>query len=272
MDSLLKYLIGSCAFVAILTACKDETQLSVVKFHPQIGQTYEWRLDSIELGDVKEYHSDIIDIDAFYATKELVSAFHKQGIKVIAYVSVGTIENYRSDRNLLPSDVIGNVYPEWPDERFLNIREIEKLKPFIQSRFDMIKAKGFDGIEPDNLDGMYCDNGFNLTLNDTKAFCEWIIDEAHNRGLCIAQKNTEELVPLLYKKFDFALTEDIFFSHTQDDYSSYIAAGKPVFSAEYTDEISPSEFSSEVCPKAKALKYYVFLKNRNLTRWTYVCN
>lgn len=250
----------------------DEPNVAANYFKPQIGDTFEWRLDSIGLDEVKEYHCNIIDIDAFSASKELVDAFHKQGIKVIAYVSVGTIENFRPDAALLPAEVIGNIYPAWPDERFLNIHEINKLKPFIQSRFDMIKAKGFDGIEPDNLDGMYENNGFNLTLEDTQAFCEWIIDEAHSRGLCIAQKNTEELVPILYSKFDFALTEDIFNTNTQADYSLYIAGGKPVFSAEYTDVMSPVEFSNNVCSKAKALNYFAFLKHRDLTRWTYDCN
>jgi len=261
------YIFLVCGF-----ACSEEQNTTSTYFKPQIGNSFEWRLDSIGLDEVKNYHCNIIDIDAFSASKELVAAFHKQGIKVIAYVSVGTIENYRPDAALLPAEVIGNIYPDWPDERFLNIRAINMLKPFIQSRFDMIKEKGFDGIEPDNMDGMYENNGFNLTLEDTHAFCEWIIEEAHKRRLCIGQKNTEELVPLLYTKFDFALTEDIFNSNTQGDYSLYISAGKPVFSAEYTDVMTPTEFSTSVCPKAKALHYFAFLKHRDLTRWTYDCN
>lgn len=253
-------------------ACTDEQNTTSTYFKPQIGNSFEWRLDSIGLDEVKDYHCNIIDIDAFSASKELVDAFHKQGIKVIAYISVGTIENFRPDAALLPAEVIGNIYPDWPDERFLNIRDINKLKPFIQSRFDMIKAKGFDGIEPDNMDGYNEDNGFNLTVEDTQQFCEWIIEEAHSRGLCIGQKNTEELVPLMHQKFDFALTEDIFNMNTQTDYMPYISVGKPVFSAEYTDVMSPADFSSTVCPKAKTLNYFAFLKHRDLTRWTYDCN
>ena len=136
----------------------------------------------------------------------------------------------------------------------------------------MIKAKGFDGIEPDNIDGYEEDNGFGLTLNDTKLFCDWIIDEAHSRGLCIGQKNTEELVPLMCNKFDWVLTEDIFNQNIQNLYSLYISVGKPVFSAEYTDEMSITDFNAFVCNKANQLKYFAFLKHRGLTKWTYVCN
>lgn len=203
---------------------------------------------------------------------ELVDAFHARGIKVIAYVSVGTFELYRPDLNLLPPEIVGNIYPAWPDEQFLDIRQIEKMKPFITSRFDMIKSKGFDGIEPDNIDTYGEVTGFDLQLDEVKKFCEWIIEEAHTRGLCIGQKNTEELVPLLYSKFDWALTEDVFHQNIQDDYSVYITDGKPVFSAEYTDEMDVTHFNTFVCNKASQLKYFAFLKHRDLTQWTYECH
>jgi hypothetical protein len=260
------------AFISCLSCTKDQpTTPAADYFRPRIGDDFEWRLDSIGIEEVHHYTCKIIDIDAFSATKELVDAFHSQGIKVIAYVSVGTFENYRPDKALLPPEIIGNIYPEWPDEQFLDIRQIEKMRPFISSRFDMIKAKGFDGIEPDNMDGYGEENGFNLTLDDTKIFCEWIIKEAHNRGLCIGQKNTEELVPQLYRKFDWVLTEDIFNQNTQSDYSLYISTGKPVFSAEYTDVTSAEHFNAFVCNKAKQLKYFAFLKHRDLTQWKYEC-
>ncbi|MFM2047806.1 MAG: hypothetical protein RI955_352 [Bacteroidota bacterium] len=272
MTKNIKYILILIAFTTFISCKKEQKPTATNNFYkPQIGDSFEWRLDSIGLNEVNQYSCKIIDIDAFSATKELVDAFHAQGIKVIAYISVGTIENYRSDSGLLPTEIIGNIYPAWPDERFLNIREIEKIKPFITSRFDMIKQKGFDGIEPDNMDGYGEINGFNLTLNDTKLFCEWIIEEAHRRGLSIGQKNTEELVPLLYKKFDWALTEDIFNTNTQNNYSLYITINKPVFSAEYSDVMSITDFNTFVCSKAKQLKYFAFLKHRNLTQWTYEC-
>lgn len=257
--------------IACASCTKEQPADPLDYFKPRIGDSFEWRLDSIGLDEVDRYSCRIIDIDAFSATKELVDAFHARGIKVIAYVSVGTLEDYRPDGDLLPPEVVGNIYPSWPDERFLDIREIEKLKPFITSRFDMIKAKGFDGIEPDNIDIYGEVTDFNLTLDDTRIFCEWLIEEAHSRGLSIGQKNTEELVPLLYKSFDWALTENVFHQNTQNDYSTYISAGKPVFSAEYTDDINVEHFNGFVCSKAVQLKYFAFLKHRDLTQWTYDC-
>lgn len=265
-----------CFLLIIVFACFSCKKKTVKAddtgyYRPKVGDRFEWRLDSIALNEVSRYSCDIIDIDAFIATKELVDAFHARGIKVIAYVSVGTLENYRPDSLLLPKDVIGNIYPAWPDERFLNIRDIEKLKPFIRSRFDMIKAKGFDGIEPDNIDIYAEETVFNLSLEDTRLFCDYIIEEAHNRGLCIGQKNTEELVPFMYTTFDWALTEDAFHQNIQDRYSPYISAAKPVFCAEYTDEMNTTDFNALVCAKARQLHYFAFLKHRDLTQWTYEC-
>jgi endo-alpha-1,4-polygalactosaminidase (GH114 family) len=249
-----------------------ENPAEIERFQPSLGQTFEWRLDSIRIDEVEHYHCDIIDIDAFSSSPELVKAFHENGIKVFAYISVGTFETYRPDFNLLPEEIVGAVYPDWPDELFLDIRQLELLKPFIESRFDMIKAKGFDGIEPDNIDIYGEETGFDLTLDDTRLFCEYLITEAHERGLSIGQKNTEELVSLLYEKFDWALTEDAFHQNIEDAYSAYISIGKPVFSAEYTDEMDITHFNTFVCTKATDLKYFPFLKHRDLNQWTYACN
>lgn len=264
--------ILSASFLLVFEGCKKDKIAPEDYYHPKPGDRFEWRLDSITIAEANQYHTDIIDIDAFSATKELVEAFHAKGIKVIAYVSVGTLESYRDDAYLLPPEVIGNVYPDWPDERFLDLRQIDKLKPFILSRLDMIKEKGFDGVEPDNIDGYQEDNGFELTIEDSKKFCEWLINEAHERELSIGQKNTEELVPSMHQKFDWALTEDVFYQNIQDCYQPYITAGKPVFSAEYTDVMNVADFRNEACPKATLLHYFLFLKHRDLNKWTYDCN
>lgn len=266
-------LIGIVLLIIGFVSCYSESENHAEGswFRPTIGQTFEWRLDSIRTDEADHYHCDIIDMDAFSASPELIDALHQKGIKVIAYISVGTFETYRPDLALLPEEVVGNIYPDWPDELFLDIRKIELLKPFIESRFDMIKAKGFDGIEPDNIDIYGEETDFDLTLDDCRKYCEYLISEAHERGLCIGQKNTEELVPLMYDEFDWVLTEDVFHQNIQSEYSPYIAIGKPVFCAEYTDEMDAEHFSTFVCHEAKQFKYYPFLKHRDLNQWTYEC-
>src|ERR1700676_3030550 len=118
---------------------------------PKAGLSFDWVLSPVSTAD--SFTTEVVDIDGFETSPEVINSLHSQGKKVIAYVSVGTIEKGRPDSSLLSQEVIGKVYPEWPNEKWLDIRQIEKLKPWLRARLTMIKQKGFDAIEPDNLDG-----------------------------------------------------------------------------------------------------------------------
>jgi endo-alpha-1,4-polygalactosaminidase (GH114 family) len=247
-----------------------QTEISAVDWwKPVAGVTFDWVLEDVTSKDV--FTTDVVDVDAFDTSKETVAALHAQGKKVIAYLSVGTLEDYRTDGNLLPAEVIGKVYPEWPDERWLDINKLDKLKPWLIARFTMIQQKGFDAIEPDNLDGYESTTGFNITLTDTKNYCTYLIELAHSLGLGIGQKNVPELTSSFSDKFDWALTEDAFAQGWQNDLKPYIAKNKPVFVTEYSDEMSQSKFQSVVCPAAKTLKYSAVFKRRSLSKWSYFC-
>ena len=61
----------------------------------------------------------------------------------------------------------------------------------MRARFDLCKAKGFDGIEPDNIDGYTNNTGFPLTYQDQLNYNTWLANEAHARGLSIGLKNDD---------------------------------------------------------------------------------
>ena len=237
---------------------------------PKPGVSFDWNLNNPN--KIDSVITEIIDVDAFETSAETVATLHLEGKKVIAYVSVGTIEKSRPDLGLLPSEIVGKVYPEWPDEKWLNIHEIDKMKPWLISRFEMIKRKGFDAIEPDNLDGYGNVTGFDISLDDTKLFCNYIIDLAHSLGLGIGQKNMPELTLIYCSKFDWALTEDAFQQGWQQEMLPYINKNKPVFAVEYTDKTSQNNFVTQVCPVASSMRYSCILKNRMLDKWIYFCH
>lgn len=240
-----------------------------VWWKPQAGVTFDWLLDNPDPN--VSFSSDVVDVDAFETPIETISALHALGKKVIAYVSVGTIEGTRPDGNLLPSGVVGKVYPEWPDEKWVDIRQISKIKPWLLSRFSMISNKKFDAIEPDNLDGYSNDSGFNLTILDEKKFCDSIITYAHLYGLGIGQKNLPEFSAEFSEKFDWALTEDAYNQGWAKDMMPYIDKKKPVFIVEYTDMMSQQIFDNTVCTDSKKRAYSAILKNRNLDKWSHTC-
>ncbi len=237
---------------------------------PTTGTTFEWRLDELPNNFTTE--AEVIDIDAFDATPELIANLQAQGKKVIAYLSVGSVEGFREDASDFPSEVIGNVYEGFEDENWLDVRQIDLLAPIMRARLDMVQEKGFDGIEPDNINGYQNSTGFNLTEEDAKVYSRWLIEEAHNRGLSIGQKNAEELIPEMADEFDWLLTEDAYVEDFYQQLNPYIFANKAIFFVEYTDRISEEDFQNLVCPEAASQNFSAVLKNRDLTAVTFYCN
>ncbi|HIP49756.1 MAG TPA: endo alpha-1,4 polygalactosaminidase [Lutibacter sp.] len=243
-------------------------------YKPTPETTFDWDLRDNIPNDFT-YEASIVDIDAFDNSKSYVAKLQTQGKKVIAYVSVGSWEDWRPDINDFPASIIGNNYPDWDGEKFLDIRNIDALAPIMRARLDMIKEKGFDGIEPDNMDlnsWTTAELGFEITDADVIRYSKWLANEAHSRGLSIGQKNATDLAEQLVDTFDWILLEDAFNDNIQEEAKIYITNNKAVFATEYTDEMSSSHFESTVCPTAKTLKFTAILKHRELDGFIEVCN
>ncbi len=242
---------------------------SIGVWRPAPGVTWQWQLEDPPIDT--SFEVDMYDLDLFGTDASLVAALHAQGRKVICYISVGSWEDWRPDIDQFPPEVIGKDYVGWEGEKWLDIRQIEKLAPILRARLDLCAAKGFDGVEPDNIDGFGADTGFPLTYADQLAFNRWLAGEAHARGLSIGLKNDGEQVADLLPYFDWALTEDCFAQEWCDEVTPFIAAGKAVFATEYTDEWTLDQFLSRVCPQAERLSFSFIFKNRGLDAWRQVC-
>jgi endo-alpha-1,4-polygalactosaminidase (GH114 family) len=212
--------------------------------------------------------ADVYDIDLFDSDASVIATLHAQGRKVICYVSVGSWEDWRPDADQFPASVIGKDYEDWPGENWLDIRQIELLGSVMRARLDLCRDKGFDGIEPDNIDGYTNDTGFPLTYADQVKYNRWLAEEAHARGLSIGLKNDADQVTDLLPDFDWALTEDCFAEGWCKDMKPFTQTGKPVFSAEYTDMGVSLE---QLCPQARLLDFSLILKDRDLDAWRETC-
>ena len=129
------------------------------------------------------------------------------------------------------------------------------LGPILEARFDDCRDKGFDGIEPDNVDGFLNETGFPLTYDDQLVFNIWLADQAHQRGLSIGLKNDMDQIPDLLPHFDWALNEECFQFDECETLLPFIDAGKPVFNVEYALE------KSEFCDRARELRFMSLKKN-----------
>ena len=75
------------------------------------------------------------------------------------------------------------------------------------ARFQMCHEKGFDAVEPDNIEAFSNDSGFSITAQKQITYNEWVAEQVHALGMAVLQKNDGEQTATLQPYFDGALTE-----------------------------------------------------------------
>ncbi len=206
----------------------------------------------------------VYDVDGFDTPASFVSRLHKFGRYAVCYISAGTWEDWRPDRSRFPDSVLGRSNG-WPGERWLDIRRIDVLTPIMRDRISICKSKGFDAVEPDNVDGFTNDTGFPLTDRHQVRYNKRLALLAHNAGMAVGLKNDLEQVTALRNDFDFAVVEQCFQYQACGKLVPFIDAGKPVFEVEY--ELPRSSF----CDRARKLRINAQRTNVDLSKVGAVC-
>lgn len=229
-------------------------------WRPQPGTTWQWQLS----GKIdRSVNAAVYDIDLFDNDAREVAALQAEGRKVICYMSAGSWENWRPDAAAFPASVLGRSNG-WAGERWLDIRRLDVLAPIMNARLDQCRAKGFDAVEPDNVDGYDNSTGFPLTAGDQLRFNRWFADAAHARGLGVGLKNDVAQVPDLVTSFDFAVNEQCAKYRECQDMKPFIAAGKAVLHVEYGTRMT-------FCAQTRALGFSSILKRLNLSAYLRPC-
>src|SRR5215210_3827737 len=139
-------------------------------WHPTVGLTWQWQIGNNEID--MSILADVYDID-LYVEQSIIDELHAKGCKLICYMSVGSWEDWRPDKDSFPPEVLGKDYEGWKGEKWLDIRQMDKLAPILLERLDLCKSKGFDAVEPDNMEIYTNDTGFPLTYEDQLRFARW---------------------------------------------------------------------------------------------------
>jgi hypothetical protein len=179
------------------------------------------------------------DIDGFENGAAEVAKLHAAGQHVICYIDVGTWENFRPDASKFPKSVLGRSNG-WPGERWLDIRRLSVLEPLMTARFQMCAHKGFDAVEPDNIDGYVNATGFPITAAQQLIYDKWVSAKVHALGMAVLQKNDPEQATQLQPRFDGVLDEQCNQYSECGSFAPYLKAGKPVVNAEYRTSLYPS--------------------------------
>ena len=225
---------------------------------PELRSIWDWQLSDtkMDLG----VNVAVLDLDPDNVSETQVGDLVARGVFPIAYISVGTLEDYRDDVGDFPARVIGKTYEDWPDERFLKITDPEVLR-LMEIRFQNAKDMGFMAIEPDNMDVYINDSGFSISKADTVDYVLALADVAHGMDMFIGQKNVPELTPDLVDVLDFMVAEACYADGWCDDTLLYIQAGKPVFDVEYSDT---GVNWTAACSYAKSVGISMIYHNRDL--------
>lgn len=258
--------IAACSAIA-LTAIPSASADTIKPLTP--GTSWQWQIDGNSINttilDNVSNPKKMFDIDMEQTPASTITTLHNKGITVVCYMETGSWEKYRSDQSSFPASVKGKTMNGYPDERYVDIRQISVLRPIMDARLDRAKAKGCDGIEPDIDDSWQENTGFPLTEAIQIAYNKQMIADAHVRGMSMGQKNgpvAKFTADELAAGADWALNEQCNqYSECGTDggnYSAYIKAGKAVFQVEYS--LNTTKF----CPKDNAANFDGLKKNVSL--------
>jgi hypothetical protein len=258
--------IPALALLALLAACGAAAPGARVDATPKPHRPpphagWQWQLDGALDASVP---GRVYDVDGFDTARAQVSRLHRAGRYVVCYVDVGTWERWRPDAARFPRALLGAANG-WPGERWLDVRRIDQLAPLLRARFARCRAKGFDAVEPDNVDGYANHSGFPLTAADQLRFNRWVARAVHAQGLAVALKNDLEQARALAPSFDFAVLEQCFQYRECASARPFLRAGKGVYDAEY--ELAPPDF----CEQARRLGINAIRKRPGLGAWRQTC-
>ena len=147
---------------------------------------------------------DIYDVDGFLTTAAEVNQIHTSWQattlphpKLICYLDMAW-EDYRPDASpgqVFPAATLGEIYYGYPQERWVDFRQLDALKPMLDARIAMCAHKGFDAVELDDIDSFDppSTTGFHLTPGDAQNFLAYAFNQIHRYGMTGLWKNSPYL-------------------------------------------------------------------------------
>jgi len=238
---------------------------STTVWAPRPGQQWQWILDQPITRTQMKLAVPIFDIDGFDNPRSTVTSLHAMHKRAVCYIDVGTWENWRPDAKSFPKSLLGRSNG-WAGERWLDIRKVSSLAPLLTARFQMCKRKGFDAVEPDNVDGYTNRTGFALTAAQQLRFNLWVAGAVHKLGMGVALKNDLDQVPRLVASFDFAVDEQCYEYAECGALRPFVTRSKAVLEVEYAGR--PATF----CPVTSGRYHFAsMLKHEQLDAYRVAC-
>lgn len=147
---------------------------------------------------------DLVIVDGEFATKSQIRSLQSKGATVLGYLSVGSVESWRSWYPQLKPYRLGPV-PGWPGERFADLTQQGARDALTQGIAPPLLAKGFDGLFLDNLDLV---EAVPAQLDATVQTVAELSSMVHSRGGVLMAQNTDSRLARLLPYLDAWNRED----------------------------------------------------------------
>ena len=167
---------------------------------------------------------DLYDLDGFLTSRAELRALHTRWPaatlrhpRAICYLDLAW-EDYRPDGSpgrYFPADTLGKVYYGYPEERWVDFRQLDALRPMLDERLAMCARKGFDAVELDDIDSFDppSQTGFRLTPGDAQNFLAYALNQVHRDGMTALWKNSPYLSWWGRRYADGAIVEECYVYH-----------------------------------------------------------
>ena len=197
----------------------------------------------------------LLDVDGFGTSAAKVAQLKAQGVYTLCYIDVGSYEPGRPDSDQYPDYLKIQQDPDWPAEYFLDVTDVFKpnsvLASILTNRFAMCRSKGFDALDPDNLQNDQNVSGGRITAQQQLDFNGWVADAAHAAGLAVFQKNGTDRILLkdrtgqmMVEKFDGILNEQCQQYGECAPLAEYSRRGKLALEVEYRGSLDCTTFAA----------------------------
>jgi hypothetical protein len=189
---------------------------------------WDWQIGlTTPLKRTGQHAVDIYDIDGFLTTRAQVAAIQRRWPastlahpKTVCYLDLAW-EDYRPDASspsrggVFPAATLGNVYFGYPEERWVDFRQLDALKPMLRERISMCARKGFSAVELDDIDSFDppSTTGFRLTPGDAQNYLAYAFNLIHSDGMTGLWKNSPLLSWWGRKYADGAVLEECYTYH-----------------------------------------------------------
>ncbi len=238
MNRRARGLLSVIIAAVLLGSCTSTSTSASTRWQPRPSAHLQLDLAGTPTATQRHGPFRAIEVDGFDTSTSVVAQLHHQGLHVVCYVDAGTWENWRPDAAHFPRSVLGKPDAGWAGERWLDIRRLAILLPLMRARIAMCHRKGFDAVDPDNVDGVENDTGFPLTMAEQLSYDRAIAAIAHHDHLSVALKSFAEGANALEPNFDFVVEEQCVQFSECTLLRSFVRHHKAVFDIEYTTTLS----------------------------------